>query len=57
MSGIDIKSDRVVEYWEMGYDTINYVLFKNPVSATVIDSVKTVVSDKTFLSKLYSFYR
>lgn len=49
MSGIDIRSDRVVEYWEMGYDTINYVLFKNPVSATVIDSVKSVVSDKYFI--------
>ena len=46
MSGVDIKSERVSEYWEMGYDTINYVLFTNPVSATVIDSVKAVVSDK-----------
>ena len=45
MSGWDIKSESVSEYWEMGYDTMNYVLFTNPVSATVIDSVKAVVSE------------
>lgn len=47
MSGMDIKSDRVSEYWAMGCDTISYVIFTNPVSATVIDSMKAVVSDKS----------
>lgn len=55
MSGIDLKSFQILGDSEMSWnDTFNYVLFKNPVSATVIDSVRCVVSFVFILLVHYS---